>query len=47
MFEDITGEGTITGALTCLASRDATCAQLGVLSDAVFSLQGSFSDPTV
>jgi hypothetical protein len=47
VFEDITGEGTITGALTCLASREATCAQLGVLSDAVFSLHGSFSDPTV
>lgn len=46
VFEDITGEGTITGALTCLPSRDATCAQLGVLSDAVFSLEGSFSDPT-
>ena len=46
VFEDITGEGAITGALTCLPSRDATCAQLGVLSDAVFSLQGSFSDPT-
>ena len=46
VFEDITGEGTITGALTCLASREATCAQLGVLSDAVFSLQGTFSDPT-
>jgi hypothetical protein len=47
VFEDITGEGNITGAFTCLASREATCAQLGVLSDAVFSLQGSFSDPTV
>jgi hypothetical protein len=47
VFEDITGEGAITGTLTCLASRNATCAQLGVLSDAVFSLQGSFSDPTV
>jgi hypothetical protein len=47
VFEDITGEGTITGALTCLAGREATCAQLGVLSDAVFTLQGTFSDPTV
>ncbi len=47
VFEDITGEGTITGALTCLPGREATCAQLGVLSDAVFSLQGTFSDPTV
>jgi len=46
MFEDIAGDGTITGVLTCLPGRDATCAQLGVLSDAVFSLQGSFSDPT-
>jgi hypothetical protein len=46
VFDDITGEGTITGAFTCLASREATCAQLGVLSDAVFSLQGTFSDPT-
>jgi hypothetical protein len=47
VFEDIAGEGNITGAFTCLASREATCAQLGVLSDAVFSLQGTFSDPTV
>lgn len=47
VFADITGAGTITGALTCLAGRGATCAQLGVLSDAVFSLQGTFSDPTV
>ena len=46
VFEDITGEGTITGALTCLAGPQA-CAQRGVLSDAVFSLQGTFSDPTV
>ena len=46
VFKDITGGGTITGVFTCLASREATCAQLGVLSDAVFSLQGTFSDPT-
>ena len=46
VFADITGEGTITGSFTCLASREATCADLGVLSDAVFSLQGTFSDPT-
>jgi hypothetical protein len=46
-FDDITGEGTITGEITCLASRDATCAQLGLFSDAVFSLQGTFSDATV
>ncbi len=47
VFEDITGGGNITGAFTCLPSREATCAQLGLLSDAVFSLQGTFSDPTV
>jgi hypothetical protein len=47
VFEDITGEGTITGEFTCLPSRGATCAELGVLSDAVFSLQGTFADPTV
>ena len=47
VFEDVTGEGNITGAFTCLPAREATCAQLGVLSDAVFSLQGTFSDPTV
>jgi hypothetical protein len=46
VFEDIAGEGNITGAFTCLPSREATCARLGVLSDAVFSLQGTFSDPT-
>jgi hypothetical protein len=46
IFEDITGEGTITGVFTCLPSREATCAQLGVLSDAVFSLEGTYSDPT-
>ena len=45
VFDDITGEGKITGAFTCLR-REATCAQLGVLSDAVFSLQGTYSDPT-
>ncbi len=44
VFEDITGEGTITGAFTCLGS--ASCAQLGVLRDAAFSLQGTYSDPT-
>ncbi len=47
VFEDITGEGNITGVFTCLPARESTCAQLGVLSDAAFSLQGSFSDPTV
>ncbi len=47
IFADITGEGTISGELTCLPSRNATCAELGVLSDAVFSLQGTFEDPTV
>jgi hypothetical protein len=46
VFEDITGEGTITGTFTCLPGREATCAELGVLSDAVFSLQGTFADPT-
>jgi hypothetical protein len=46
MFQDITGEGTISGTITCLPARNATCAQLGVFSDAVFALQGTFSDPT-
>jgi hypothetical protein len=46
-FADITGGGTISGRITCLEGREATCAQLGVFSDAVFSLQGTFSDPTV
>lgn len=46
-FEDITGDGTITGSFTCLPGREATCAQLGALTDAVFSLQGTYSDPTV
>lgn len=47
VFADMTGGGTISGVITCLEGRDATCAQLGVFSDAVFSLQGTFSDPTV
>lgn len=46
-FADITGEGTISGSFTCLPSREATCRELGALTDAVFSLQGTFSDPTV
>jgi hypothetical protein len=29
-----------------LPSREATRTQLGVFSDAVFSLQGTFSDPS-
>ncbi len=47
VFADMTGGGTISGVITCLEGRYATCAQLGVFSDAVFSLQGTFSDPTV
>lgn len=44
-FADLTGEGTITGSLTCLGERD--CRELGILTDAVFSLQGTYADPTV
>ncbi len=47
VFRDITGEGAITGSFLCLAFHEATCRELGVLADAVFSLQGTFSDPTV
>ncbi|MDQ4071026.1 MAG: hypothetical protein M3203_16380 [Actinomycetota bacterium] len=46
-FADITGGGTITGAITCLPFHNATCARLGAFADAVFTLQGTFSDPTV
>ena len=44
VFEDITGEGTITGTFSCLGTRD--CGDLGLLTDAAFALQGTFSDPT-
>lgn len=43
-FADITGAGTITGELTCLGGR--SCRALGMLTDAVFALQGTYSDPT-
>ena len=46
-FQDITGEGPISGSFTCLPGREATCAELGALTDAVFSLQGTYSDPSV
>lgn len=50
-FSDLSGEGTITGELTCLPTTlertgADSCADLGAFSDAVFSLQGEFSDPT-
>lgn len=45
-FEDMTGEGTITGSFTCLPFHEATCAEMGALTDAVFRLQGTYSDPT-
>ena len=52
VFEDLEGDGRITGTITCLPStleRQAaeSCAELGVYSDAVFQLHGSFEDPTV
>jgi hypothetical protein len=43
IFADITGEGTISGEITCFNVR---CAQRGVYSDLAFALQGTFSDPS-
>lgn len=50
-FEDITGEGEFSGELTCLArvldrAGASSCADLGVFSDFVGELGGSFTDPT-
>lgn len=52
VFEDLEGSGKIRGSLTCLdfvlAEEGAeSSAELGVFSDAVFQLRGSFEDPTV
>jgi hypothetical protein len=43
IFADITGEGTISGEITCFNVR---CAERGVYSDLAFALQGTFSDPS-
>lgn len=43
IFADITGEGTISGEITCFNVR---CAERGVYSDLAFALEGTFSDPT-
>lgn len=50
-FSDLTGSGTITGSLTCLPGTLAAqgaedCTDLGVFSDAVATLEGTFADPT-
>lgn len=50
-FQDITGEGTFNAELTCLPSvlRNegvSSCAELGVFSDFVAQLSGTFADPT-
>lgn len=50
-FEDMTGEGTITGEFTCLPrileeAGAESCAELGVFSDFVASLSGTYADPT-
>jgi hypothetical protein len=56
MFDDISGQGSFRGTLTCLAGTldnegvppgTDNCAELGVFSDAAFDLRGSFRDPTV
>jgi hypothetical protein len=51
-FEDLMGHGSIQGTFTCLPATLAhqgaqTCAELGVFSDSVFTLRGSYADPTV
>ncbi len=51
-FEDLTGRGSIHGEFTCLPTilqrtGAASCAELGVFSDAIFRLRGSYADPTV
>ncbi len=50
-FADITGEGEFSGELTCLArvlenAGASSCAELGVFSDFVAQLSGTFTDPT-
>lgn len=49
-FDSLTGSGTVTGQFTCLPStlerNDASsCADLGAFSEAIFELDGTFSDP--
>lgn len=51
-FQDLTGRGSINGSITCLPitltrTGAESCADLGVFSDAVFSLEGTYADPTV
>lgn len=50
-FADLAGEGRIRGSFTCLPlvlEREGaeSCAELGVYSDAVFELKGTYEDPT-
>ncbi len=50
-FEDLAGSGSIQGQFECLdpvlaRAGAADCFELGVYSDANFSLNGTFSDPT-
>lgn len=50
-FSDLSGMGSMTGEFTCLPKileREdaASCAELGVFSDAIFRLKGQYSDPT-
>lgn len=50
-FADITGEGKITGEFTCLPrilenEGASSCADLGVFSDFIAQLSGTFADPT-
>lgn len=50
-FEDIKGGGTFTGEITCLPTvleneGAESCAELGVFSDFIANLNGTFSDPT-
>ncbi len=50
-FEDIKGGGTLTGEFTCLPTvldneGAESCAELGVFSDFIAELNGTFSDPT-
>ncbi len=49
-FDSLAGSGTVTGQFTCLPStlerNDArSCAELGAFSEAIFQLDGTFSDP--
>lgn len=50
-FADLEGEGSMAGSFTCLEGvleREPAedCADLGVFSDAVFQLEGTYTDPT-